>query len=68
MAEHRPGPRLFRSLRLQGFALLAILLVLPVLLASIFLNAQGDQKELLVAAVRDAGSAIARARAEAPTA
>jgi two-component system sensor histidine kinase ChvG len=59
MAEHKPGPRLIRSLRLQGFALLAILMVLPVLLASIFLNAQGNQKELLVTAVRDAGSAIA---------
>jgi hypothetical protein len=61
MSEGRPaiGARLLRSLRVQVLALLAILVALPVLLYAIFADAQERQRELLVAAVRDAGTAIA---------
>jgi two-component system sensor histidine kinase ChvG len=51
--------RLLRSLRVQGLALLVILLLLPALLYSLLAELQGRQRELLVTAVRDAGSAIA---------
>jgi two-component system sensor histidine kinase ChvG len=51
--------RLLRSLRVQGTVLLLVLLALPVLLYSLLAERQGHQRELLVTAVRDAGSAIA---------
>lgn len=51
--------KLRRSLSLQGVALLAILVALPLLLYSIFARVEADRRALLLGAVRDAGSAIA---------
>jgi len=51
--------RVLRSLRLQGVALLAVLLALPALLYSIFARDDAEQRELLITAVHDAGTAIA---------
>jgi two-component system sensor histidine kinase ChvG len=62
MAERRGpagGARLRRSLSLQGLALLAILIALPLLLYSIFARVEAERRALLLGAVRDAGSAIA---------
>jgi two-component system sensor histidine kinase ChvG len=51
--------RPWRSLRVLGAALLLVLVVLPVLLYSLLAELQARQRALLVASVRDAGSAIA---------
>ena len=59
------GVRLVRSLRVQALALLAVLVALPVLFHVIFAHAQDQQRELLVTAVRDAGTAIAAGLAPA---
>jgi two-component system sensor histidine kinase ChvG len=50
---------LLRSLRVQGFTLLVVLIVLPTLLYSIFGSIETERRDLLVTAVRDAGTAIA---------
>jgi two-component system sensor histidine kinase ChvG len=50
---------LLRSLRVQGFTLLVVLILLPVLLYSIFGKIENERRDLLVSAVRDAGTAIA---------
>jgi two-component system, OmpR family, sensor histidine kinase ChvG len=54
-----PRPSALRSLRVQGIALLAVLVVLPTLLYGIFSQFERNQRELLVSTVRDAGNAIA---------
>jgi two-component system sensor histidine kinase ChvG len=61
MRERRgaAGRKLRRSLSLQGVALLAILIALPLLLYSIFARVEAERRALLLGAVRDAGSAIA---------
>lgn len=60
MAERRRrSSALLRSLRLQGFALLAVLIVIPLLLYSIFAKIETERRDLLLAAVRDTGDAIA---------
>lgn len=51
------GP--WRSLRVQGLALLAVLLLLPALLYSIYGRIEDERRALLLTAVRDAGEAIA---------
>jgi two-component system, OmpR family, sensor histidine kinase ChvG len=43
----------------QGFTLLVVLILLPALLYSIFGNIENERRDLLVSAVRDAGTAIA---------
>jgi two-component system sensor histidine kinase ChvG len=60
MASERLRPTtLLRSLRVQGIALLAVLIVLPLLLYSIFTKIEDERRNLLLTAVRDAGTAIA---------
>jgi two-component system sensor histidine kinase ChvG len=60
MAERRRAPAvLLRSLRVQGFALLVVLILLPALLYSIFGTIESERRDLLVTAVRDSGTAIA---------
>jgi two-component system, OmpR family, sensor histidine kinase ChvG len=60
MADGRRTPAvLLRSLRVQGFTLLVVLILLPALLYSIFGNIEGERRDLLVTAVQDAGTAIA---------
>ncbi len=58
MAELRV-PKLLRSVRVQGIVLLAVLVVLPALLYSIFAQVEDERRDLLLTAVRDAGVAIA---------
>ena len=52
-------PRPWRSLRVQGAALLLVLVLLPILIYALLAELQARQRALLVASVRDAGSAIA---------
>jgi hypothetical protein len=48
----------WRSVRLQGVALLAVLLVLPVLVLAVLGEADGERRALTLAAVSEAGAAI----------
>ena len=50
---------LLRSLRVQGAALLTVLIVLPALLYAIYGRIEAERRALLLTAVRDAGAAIA---------
>jgi hypothetical protein len=60
MAKSRRVPAaLLRSLRVQGFTLSVVLILLPALLYSIFWKIENERRNLLVSAVRDAGTAIA---------
>ena len=49
----------WRSLRVLGVVLLAVLVLLLVLLQPLLTDLQARQRTLLVASVRDAGTAIA---------
>ncbi len=49
----------WRSLRVQGLTLLAVLVVLPLLLFAIFERIEAERRALLLTAVQDAGAAIA---------
>ncbi len=52
-------PRPWRSLRVLGAALMLVLVLLPVVIYALLAEVQARQRALLVASVRDAGSAIA---------
>ena len=56
---HRATGGVLRSLSLRGVALLAVLVLLPVLLYSLFTRIEAERRALLLTAVRDAGVAIA---------
>jgi two-component system, OmpR family, sensor histidine kinase ChvG len=59
MAKSRGVPAaLLRSLRVQGLTLSVVLILLPALLYSIFWRIENERRNLLVSAVRDAGTAI----------
>ena len=55
----RRRPALLRSLRVQGAALVTVLVVLPMLLYALFARVEQQRQALLLSAVRDAGLAIA---------
>jgi two-component system sensor histidine kinase ChvG len=57
--RRRRAGGLWRSLSVQGLALLAVLILLPALLYSIFTRIEDERRALLLSAVRDAGVAIA---------
>ncbi|HET9018388.1 MAG TPA: HAMP domain-containing sensor histidine kinase [Acetobacteraceae bacterium] len=57
--QRRGAGGVLRSLSLRGVALLAVLVVLPVLLYSLFTRIEDERRALLLTAVRDAGVAIA---------
>ncbi len=60
MAERARAPAGgWRSLRVRGVALLAVLIALPLLLFAIFERIEAERRALLLTAVQDAGTAIA---------
>lgn len=56
-----PGGRFSRSLRVQLLALIAIFLLLPILLYSVFASADRERQELLLEAVQNSGSIVGKA-------
>lgn len=57
--RRRGAAGVLRSLSLRGVALLAVLVILPALLYSLFTRVESERRALLLTAVRDAGVAIA---------
>ena len=63
-AADNPAPataRVSHSLRLQLVALIAIFLLLPILLYSVFASADRDRQELLLDAVQNSGAIVGKA-------
>ena len=58
-ATARRGMRWLRSIRVQAFALAAILIVLPILIFGVLGNAESERRLLIRNAVADTGDAIA---------